>query len=417
MHAANGVAFQIDFDFVDHRLRGPRRNAGASSRSPSSTGCPSPSSPEAPRDAPAALGVDVAIQRVALRRADDDAVPGRRRARRLDADAVGRFWRILDWTDGVFEEFAGWFCGKTSPVHLFWHSFDLAVTRFGGKRALAMTSADAVTQEAYSHEVVSFGFWAGDQNVREPATTRTRHPSRPGCASDLCGPEAAVWTDTLALLPRHRGRSDSRRSARDVARLPRERVRSRSRRGGGTARVSSPRGARPRPDRRGLIGRTGRARPANESRQRAAGGSDATLGLDESDDPGRVVAARRASAAPSASCTSSAGACSSTTRASNPRSPASARSPTPSACATRSTPTTSRRSTTRRASSSRRASARSASGSSSRSATRRSCSRSRGPGARREDGQLEDPGVPGLRRLHRRRRLRHVPAGSSGSST
>ena len=78
-----------------------------------------------------------------------------------DPDAVSRFWRILDWTDGVFEEFSGWYCGKTSPVHLFWHSLDLAVTRFGGRRAPALPDADPVTREAYSHEVVSFGFWAG----------------------------------------------------------------------------------------------------------------------------------------------------------------------------------------------------------------------------------------------------------------
>ena len=57
---------------------------------------------------------------------------------------------------------------QASPVHLFWHSFDLALTRFSGRRAPAMPDADAVTSEAYSHEVVSFGFWAGDQNVREP---------------------------------------------------------------------------------------------------------------------------------------------------------------------------------------------------------------------------------------------------------
>ena len=49
-----------------------------------------------------------------------------------DRDAVERFWHILEWTDGVLEEFAGWYCGKTSPVHLFWHGLDLALTRFGG---------------------------------------------------------------------------------------------------------------------------------------------------------------------------------------------------------------------------------------------------------------------------------------------
>jgi Family of unknown function (DUF5996) len=118
-----------------------------------------------------------------------------------DRDAVERFWRILDWTDGVFEEFAGWYCGKTSPVHLFWHSFDLAVTRFGGKRAPALPEADAVTQEAYSHELVSFGFWAGDENVREPAYYSYTAPEPAGLREQPLRPAEARWNDQgLALL-------------------------------------------------------------------------------------------------------------------------------------------------------------------------------------------------------------------------
>jgi hypothetical protein len=81
-----------------------------------------------------------------------------------DHDAVARFGRILDWSDSVLEEFSGWFNGKTSPVHFFWHGFDLAVTRFSG-RPSGNTSADPVTREAYSHEVISFGFWPGDDNT------------------------------------------------------------------------------------------------------------------------------------------------------------------------------------------------------------------------------------------------------------
>ncbi|MDP9284541.1 MAG: DUF5996 family protein, partial [Actinomycetota bacterium] len=75
---------------------------------------------------------------------------------------------ILDWSDSVFEEFSGWFTGKTSPVHLFWHSLDLAVTRFSGRPG-APIDADPVTQEAYSQELISFGFWAGDDTVGDAA--------------------------------------------------------------------------------------------------------------------------------------------------------------------------------------------------------------------------------------------------------
>jgi hypothetical protein len=68
----------------------------------------------------------------------------------------------------VFEEFSGWFNGKTSPVHLFWHSLDLAVTRFSGRPA-GQADVDPVTQEAYSHEVISFGFWPGDDRIGDAA--------------------------------------------------------------------------------------------------------------------------------------------------------------------------------------------------------------------------------------------------------
>ena len=114
------------------------------------------------------LGVDVAIREVPFGVPMATPFPDDREHASYDRDAVERFWRILDWSDQVFEEFAGWYCGKTSPVHLFWHSFDLALTRFDGRRAPALPDADPVTREAYSHEVVSFGFWAGDANVREP---------------------------------------------------------------------------------------------------------------------------------------------------------------------------------------------------------------------------------------------------------
>lgn len=118
-----------------------------------------------------------------------------------DRDAVERFWRILSWSDEVFEEFAGWFCGKTSPVHLFWHSLDLAVTRFGGKRAPALPNADAVSQEGYSHELVSFGFWAGDSKVREPGYYSYTAPEPGGLRERHLRPDAARWTDTIGFLP------------------------------------------------------------------------------------------------------------------------------------------------------------------------------------------------------------------------
>lgn len=89
--------------------------------------------------------------------------------RAYDRAAVERYWRVLDAIQRPFEQFRGRFTGKSSPVHLFWHSFDLALTRFSGRPAPIREGAGMVEAEAYSHEVISFGFWAGDDNVPAPA--------------------------------------------------------------------------------------------------------------------------------------------------------------------------------------------------------------------------------------------------------
>ena len=123
-----------------------------------------------------------------------------------DREAVERFWQALRWVDWTFQEFAGWFCGKTSPVHLFWHGFDLAVTRFSSARAPENRNADLVTREAYSHELISFGFWPGDQKVREPTFYSYTAPEPAGLAEQPLRPGAASWQQPygqshFALLP------------------------------------------------------------------------------------------------------------------------------------------------------------------------------------------------------------------------
>jgi hypothetical protein len=131
-----------------------------------------------------------------------------------DADAVTRFLRVLQWSADVLEEFAGWYCGKTSPVHLFWHGFDLAVTRFSGKRAAARPGVDAVTAEAYTHEVISFGFWAGDRTSPFPAYYSYTAPEPPELREQALRPETADWlaqaNGSLAIL-----RYEDVRSSRD----------------------------------------------------------------------------------------------------------------------------------------------------------------------------------------------------------
>jgi Family of unknown function (DUF5996) len=119
-----------------------------------------------------------------------------------DREAITRLWRILDWSDSVFEEFSGWFNGKTSPVHLFWHSLDLAVTRFSGRPAPPV-EADRVTREAYTHEVISFGFWPGDDNLGDAAYYSYTAPEPEGLREQpLSTGEWIKWgSGSLAILP------------------------------------------------------------------------------------------------------------------------------------------------------------------------------------------------------------------------
>ncbi len=86
-----------------------------------------------------------------------------------DPEYAQRFWRILTSVEVVLQEFRARFIGKVSPVHFFWGSFDLAVTRFSGRRAPERTDADVITKEAYSHEVISHGFWPGDGEIIKDA--------------------------------------------------------------------------------------------------------------------------------------------------------------------------------------------------------------------------------------------------------
>jgi hypothetical protein len=122
-----------------------------------------------------------------------------------DPTFAQRFWRVLEWVDDVFTEYAGWFCGKQSPVQLFWHSLDLALTRFSGARVDTAGRAESVEHEAYSHEVISFGFWPGDQNVRYPAFYSYTAPEPESLTQAVLEPDAAHWQEAgnghLALLP------------------------------------------------------------------------------------------------------------------------------------------------------------------------------------------------------------------------
>jgi hypothetical protein len=204
MHAQDGVVFQIDFDFVEHRLV-VRTNRGQTESFALVDGLSVAAFAEQLHAALAKRGGDVGCRVTPGRGAVTTSFTADREHASYDAEAVERFWRILDWTDGVFEEFAGRYCGKTSPVHLFWHSFDLAVARFGGKRAPERADVDAVNREAYSHEVNPIGIWAGDESVAEPTYYSYTAPEPDGLRERPLAPDEARWADlyggVLAVLP------------------------------------------------------------------------------------------------------------------------------------------------------------------------------------------------------------------------
>lgn len=110
-----------------------------------------------------------------------------------DPDAVHKFWRILVWADQVLKEFRAGFLGKASPVQFFWGSFDLAVTRFSGRKAPERPGADPITREAYSHEVSSAGFWPGGGDIKGPAFYSYAAPEPAGFAASKVRPQAAFY--------------------------------------------------------------------------------------------------------------------------------------------------------------------------------------------------------------------------------
>jgi hypothetical protein len=108
-----------------------------------------------------------------------------------------RFWRILMQTDTVLKRYRSFFLGKSSPVHFFWGSFDLALTLFSGRRAPERPGADQITREAYSHEVISCGFWSGNEQFNEAAFYAYSAPSPPGLEAASLRPSTAIYNPEL----------------------------------------------------------------------------------------------------------------------------------------------------------------------------------------------------------------------------
>jgi len=186
------MLFEIEFDFIDHKLiirtsNGQEKSFGLEGISVSDFYNKIFSSLHE-------LGIDVNIKATPYDVPFSD-VPfeSDREHSSYDKDYVNRYWRILVQVNSVFEEFRSRFIGKSTPVHLYWHHADLAVTRFSGKRAPDYEGGTAADREAYSHEVISFGFWAGDENVRAPAFYSYTYPEPEGLADEPLAPKQAFW--------------------------------------------------------------------------------------------------------------------------------------------------------------------------------------------------------------------------------
>jgi hypothetical protein len=143
------------------------------------------------------LGIDIEIWRMPVEIPNPIPFDQDTQHASYDAAAVTRFWQALVTVEKIFQEFRAGFVGKVSPVHFFWGSFDLAVTRFSGRRAPERENADPITRDAYSHEVISAGFWPGGGEVKGAAFYAYAAPEPAGFPNAPVRPKSAFYSPTL----------------------------------------------------------------------------------------------------------------------------------------------------------------------------------------------------------------------------
>jgi hypothetical protein len=192
--------FEIEFDFIDHKLRIECSDGGLTTLA---------LRPQSVADfykevmsELGGLGINIKIWPMPVEipdpiRFDEDHVH-----KSYDAEYVNRWWRALVSMDDVFKQFRSRFIGKVSPVHFWWGSFDHAVTRFSGRIAPPRDGADRITIEAYSHEVISHGFWPGGNGAQAAFYSYTA-PEPPGLPESKIQPAAAFYSQDMKefLLP------------------------------------------------------------------------------------------------------------------------------------------------------------------------------------------------------------------------
>jgi len=183
--------FEIQFDFIDHELK-------IQTSWDAVQAIPLKAQPVADfygafMAALRELGIDVKIWSTPVEVPNPVPFEKDTQHASYDPEYANRFWRILVSTLNIFEEFRARFIGKCSPVHFFWGSFDLAVTRFSGRRAPDRPGADEITREAYSHEVISAGFWPGGGPVKGAAFYVYAAPEPSGFGQQTVQPAKAFY--------------------------------------------------------------------------------------------------------------------------------------------------------------------------------------------------------------------------------
>jgi hypothetical protein len=188
--------FEMEFDFVDHNLvikcsDGAAANVELRPKSVAAFY-------HETMDTLRSLGLEVHIWKMPVEIPDPIPFDKDEQHASYDPEYVEKFWQVLRWSEKVMQVFRSRFIGKCSPVHFFWGSFDLAVTRFSGRPAPPRLDADPITREAYSHEVISHGWWPGHGPLGKAAFYSYTAPPPEGLSSAPLRPSAAFWSNELS---------------------------------------------------------------------------------------------------------------------------------------------------------------------------------------------------------------------------
>ena len=188
--------FEVNFDFIEHNLfivssEGTTKTMPLIARSVADFYWEFMASLRS-------LGIEVAINTLPSEVTNPIRCDADHEHSSYDPKYVNRFWRILVQAERIFKQHRAFFIGKSSPVHFFWGSFDMALTFFSGRRAPERPGADSITREAYSHEVISCGFWPGNASFPKPAFYSYTAPAPSGLDKASVRPDAAFYSPEVS---------------------------------------------------------------------------------------------------------------------------------------------------------------------------------------------------------------------------